>query len=616
MKKSRTLSLLLAVSVAFAMATQYAFAAGAQNNGSLEVGYLTLAPGSDASQLTFSWHTSERADSPVVRILKDGGEAMEFTGACGATASSISAMYQNVATAAGLEADTAYAYQVGDGRGNWSDWRSTKTGNPDAFSYIVVGDPQIGSSDAAADAIAWASTMDIVGRSFPGAAFMAGTGDQIETSSTLSHYTGYFAPPQMASLPFASCMGNHEGSGAATRAFYNPPNADGVQNYWFRYGGALFLVWNCTTGTPGAMRAFLSDAIGRNGDAAWTILNFHYDVYGQGSSHALSDGKAYRDQYVPVIDEFGIDVVFNGHDHSYSRSYPMKWSGSPETSSSQGRQPETFGPGGESIDPAGTVYFSLNSSTGSKYYSLVAQQYYTATMQQANRPHFSVVDISDGSFACATYQIEADGSLAEIDAYSIKKSGSAVDPEPGAPLALATDKNIVRPDEYFNISVSFKERSESNVIKLDFAFDPDLFSFAGYTPAEGSTLLTREYGEGYASVMAMSPGYGMEGLGKLMLKAGPGVAVGTSTITAAAVFVERDQSNAKAAKEASGSYAQKTNNAGTDGFVVDMIVLSNLVDAFGMAAGHADWENCSHFDFNGNDVIDIFDIVTLAQMIR
>jgi len=184
------------------------------------------------------------------------------------------------------------------------------------------------------------------------------------------------------------------------------------------------------------MRTFLQSAIAQNEDASWRILSFHYDVYGQGSSHALSDGKNYRDNYVPVIDDFDIDVVFNGHDHSYSRSYPMKWSGSTSTSNTQGMQPETFDTDGASLDPTGTVYFSLNSATGSKHYSLAARQPYTAAMNQANRPNFSVVDMTADTFTCTTYQVNTNNSLTEIDTYTIRKTSGEIAPFEAETLTL------------------------------------------------------------------------------------------------------------------------------------------------------------------------------------
>ena len=581
----------------------------------LSVSYLTLAPGSDETQLNVSWHTTARATEPVVRIWMDGGEPIEFTGICSSSISSLSTMFYNRVTVTGLEANSVYTYRLGDGNGNWSERYTTKTKGASSFSYLVFGDPQVSSQ---AYGNGWKNTLEQALEVCPDLAFMASTGDNID-SNTTAQYNYLFTPQAIFStLPLATCMGNHEGSGTAPHAFYNPPNADGAQNYWYRYGDALFMVWNCTTGNAAGMRNFLNNAIGANPDANWKILNFHYDVYGQGDSHALSDGKNYRDSYVPVIDEFDIDVVFNGHDHSYSRSYPMKWSGSSSTSNNQGMQPETFGPNGESIDPTGTVYFSLNSASGQKYYSLIAKQAYTAVMQQANRPHFSVVDMTASSFTCTTYQVESSNALTIIDAYTIVKTSGTGDPEPEVPvgLILSTNKNIVRPDEYFNVSVSFLEKMESNVIKLDFSFDSDKFDFAAYTPADGAALITREYGAGYASVLVMVPDYQMESLGELMLKTNSGAAVTSSEIKANASFVERDGNGDKIIKEATGSYIQKTNNAGTEEFVVDIIVLSNLIDVFGRTSDHPDWDNYSYFDFNGNGEIDVQDIVTLAQMIK
>ena len=572
----------------------------------LAVSYLTLSPGSNATHLNFSWHTTAQASAPVVRIWQGDGAAAEFTGTSSSSASTLSTMYYNRVTVTGLESDTTYTYQLGNGSGDWSVEYTTTTGNPDTFSYLVFGDPQVSSQTYGNN---WKNTLELALALRPDLAFMASTGDNID-SNTTAQYNYFFTPSAIfSSLPLATCMGNHEGSGTTPHAFYNPPNADSAQNYWYRYGDTLFMVWNCTTGNAAGMRSFLAEAISSNEDATWRILNFHYDVYGQGTQHALSDGKTYRDNYVRVIDEFDIDVVFNGHDHSYSRSYPMIWSGSSTTSNSQGMQPETFGPDGESIDPTGTVYFSLNSASGQKYYSLAAKQAYTASMWQQNRPMFSIVDMTANTFTCTTYQVNTDNSLTEVDSYTIVKTVPVE-------LTLATNKPVVHPDEYFNVSVSFPGEMESNLIKLSFTFDADNFEFAGYTPADGATLLTREYGAGYATVMVMVNDYGMESLGDLMLKAKDDTKVGSSEVAATALFVERDGNLDKAVREGKGSYNQTTSNAGTPEFVIDMIVLSNLIDAFGMTSADPGWDLYSHFDYNGNGVIDISDIVTVAQMIK
>jgi 3',5'-cyclic AMP phosphodiesterase CpdA len=49
----------------------------------------------------------------------------------------------------------------------------------------------------------------------------------------------------------------------------------------------------------------------------WCILTFHHPVY----SGALGrDNKRLRQTWMPIIDRYKVDLVLQGHDHSYSRS--------------------------------------------------------------------------------------------------------------------------------------------------------------------------------------------------------------------------------------------------------------------------------------------------------
>ena len=582
--------------------------------------YLNIAPGSNETQLNFSWHDAATTGEPIVRIWENGSDAKEYSGSRSSANSTLSSMRYNRVTVTGIKENTGYNYRVSDGNGNWSATYTTNTGSKDTFSYLVFGDPQVSNQNYGNQ---WRNTLEVAMGMFPNIAFLSSTGDQVD-SATKAQYDYFFTPQSIFnSLPLASAMGNHE-SNSTSPLFFNPSNADSQSNYWYRYGDNLFMVWNSTNGNTTDFRNFLTNALAANPDATWKTLNFHYDVYGQGSSHALSDGKNYRDNYVPVLDDFGIDVVFNGHDHFYSRSYPMLWSGSSSTSNSQGMQAQIMNDDGSyTLPDGGTVYFSLSSSSGQKYYSAAAKQPYTAFMQtsQTSRPHFSIVNMTPNSFTCTTYELSnytASASVSIVDTYTIVKDSSTTEPDPDTKenLILTTDKSIVRPDEYFNVSVSFPLAMESNVMKLSFTFDAGNFAFAAYTPADGATLLTREFGDGYANIMVMVPNYETESLGTLMLQAHSHVAVTSSEIAATATFVERDQNSAKEIKEAIGSYIQKTSNVGTDGFEVDLIVLSNLIDAMGTTANDLGWNAVSHFDFNGNDEIDIFDIVTIAQMIK
>ncbi|MCL2476500.1 fibronectin type III domain-containing protein [Candidatus Bathycorpusculum sp.] len=624
----KMLSFALTICVLFSMivaALPYATAATA-----LDVSYLTLAPGSDATQLTFSWHTADKADNPVVRIWQQYSEAIEFTGTSSAAPSSLSTMYYNRVTVTGLETNTAYTYQLGDGNDNWSVEYTTKTGTPDSFSYIVFGDPQVSSQTYGNN---WKNTLELALGVNSDVAFMASTGDNID-SNTRAQYDYFFTPQSIfSSLPLATCMGNHEGSGTAPHVFYNPPNTNGgadVVDYWYRYGDTLFMVWDSTTGNAAGMRNFLQNAIDANPDATWRILNFHYDVYGQGSSHALSDGKNYRDTYVPVIDEFGIDVVFNGHDHSYSRSYPMKWSGNSSTSNTLGMQPENL-IDGKATDLTGTVYFSLNSASGQKYYSLVAQQPYTAVMHQNNRPMFSIVDMTASSFTCTTYQVNADNTLSIIDSYTIAKT---INVPVSAVVALsgATDV-VVGNDATYTVSVS--DVSKLATVTLQFEVDGAYFSGKSFTGLNGFEVLgdvawTRDstgVWTGRVTLVNFNGGVS-SAAGALdifeMVLASNSNLLGTTDVRLvdavlsgyddADVAVYIDSLIANGLVQTSiGQYFSKY-DVNRDG-VVDQLDLTAAQLFFMAKEGDANWNAAKRADVNGDGRVDIEDLILILKNI-
>ncbi|MCL2695071.1 MAG: fibronectin type III domain-containing protein [Clostridiales bacterium] len=413
----------------------------------LTTSYLTIAPGADETKLNFSWHTTSLAMLPTVRIWKSGSTATEFTGSTSGSTTAMSLQYSNWVTVTGLEPDTEYTYQVGNGNGDWSLEYTVKTKNPSSFQFIAVGDAQIGTDNRTASNIAvWKNTLNVIEANFPNAAFMTTTGDQVDqnavNATSRGQYDGFFEPPQLRSLPLAVALGNHEGStgtGASHRAMYNPPNITGTidtyanMNYWYRYGDVLFIVLDTSGHTSNfpsmtSMRTVISTATAANPDAKWRIINFHHDIYGQGAQHSQSNAKTLRDaSLAAVIDDYNIDMVFNGHDHYACRSYPMKWSGSAATSNTQGRQPETFDGTGASINPTGTTYIAHNTPTDSKYYNRHANgiQPYTAwvpaSATNTGRPQFAVVTVNGNKLTYDNYEITTTNALTKLDTYSIVK---------------------------------------------------------------------------------------------------------------------------------------------------------------------------------------------------
>jgi 3',5'-cyclic AMP phosphodiesterase CpdA len=58
------------------------------------------------------------------------------------------------------------------------------------------------------------------------------------------------------------------------------------------------------------------DSVLRNNPSKWTIATFHHPIF---SSAKERDNKELRELWKPVFDKYGVDLVLQGHDHSYAR---------------------------------------------------------------------------------------------------------------------------------------------------------------------------------------------------------------------------------------------------------------------------------------------------------
>ena len=79
-----------------------------------------------------------------------------------------------------------------------------------------------------------------------------------------------------------------------------------------------------------AMKTWLVDDLSSN-NSDWTVVIFHHPPYSKGANHDSDDTtkiggfdmpqQYMREEFVPVFDAYGVDLVYNGHSHSYERSF-------------------------------------------------------------------------------------------------------------------------------------------------------------------------------------------------------------------------------------------------------------------------------------------------------
>lgn len=109
--------------------------------------HVSLTPGADETQLNYAWY-SHTVETPKVRIATkqnmDGATEFEGTQTEAVTIDGVK-YYSNKVIVKNLKADTNYYYQVMQ-NGKWQDTETYTTKSFSEFSFLYVGDPQIGAS--------------------------------------------------------------------------------------------------------------------------------------------------------------------------------------------------------------------------------------------------------------------------------------------------------------------------------------------------------------------------------------------------------------------------------------------------------------------------------------
>lgn len=442
--------------------------------------HVSLTPGADETQLNYAWY-SHTVETPKVRIATkqnmDGATEFEGTQTEAVTIDGVK-YYSNKVIVKNLKADTNYYYQVMQ-NGKWQDTETYTTKSFSEFSFLYVGDPQIGASknqtsteqekmvsagnevsSSAADNLAarndgynWNNILNDAVKDHSDVSFIVSAGDQVNAGKNEREYAAYLGADALTSLPVATTIGNHDSVSNQYSLHFNNPNAfsskdanyiqgqtEAGTDYYYSYGNVLFIVLDTNNYNCATHENVMKKAISENKDAKWRIVVFHQDIFGSGYDHSDSDGMVLRTQLTPLMDKYDIDVVLQGHDHTYSRTYQLQGDGKDHTaygkdvdmkSSDYITQNNCYQivddtESGTVVNPKGTVYLEANSATGSKFYNLIAsKQDYISERSQTWTPSYSVVTVTDNSFSVKTYDASTRQELAGSSSYKIVKKAEA-----------------------------------------------------------------------------------------------------------------------------------------------------------------------------------------------
>lgn len=442
--------------------------------------HVSMTPGADETQLNYAWY-SHTAETPAVRVATkqnmDGAKEFAGTQTDAVTIDGVK-YFSNKVTVQDLKENTKYYYQVFQ-NGKWQDAECYTTKSFNNFSFLYVGDPQIGASknqtsteqekmvsagnevsSAAKDNLAarndgynWNNILNDAMKDHEDVSFIVSAGDQVNAGKNEREYAAYLGADALASLPVATTIGNHDSVSNQYTLHFNNPNAfsdkdanyiqgktEAGTDYYYRYGNTLFMVLDTNNYNCATHENVMKKAISENKDAKWRIVVFHQDIYGSGYDHSDSDGMVLRTQLTPLMDKYDVDVVMQGHDHTYSRTYQLQGDGKSHTAYGKDvdmkdadyitqnncYQIVSDTESGAVVNPKGTVYLEANSATGSKFYNLIAtQQDYISERSQTWTPSYSVVSVTDDTFSVTTYDTTTRQELSGSSTYTIVKKAEA-----------------------------------------------------------------------------------------------------------------------------------------------------------------------------------------------
>ena len=382
---------------------------------------LTIQLGNTANELFITWFSKSGSRGHVNFKNTSTGEQLS---AKVSTQGSISVpnYFRNRAVITGIEADTSYEYQVGNGNTS-SPTYTYESGNPesDEFTFTIVSDQEIGLGDLEDNvydihSTEWRLGLNRMKEQIPESEFIFSLGDHIARKDSTIEYDLFLDQSVLYSTPLIPVVGNHDAGSGFFGDHFQLPNMSpyGHSNgddgdYWFVYGNTLFMVLNTNAAClMDDHEMLILDALEKNPDVKWRVLVSHHSPVSnveryQGSADSL---RIYFD-YAELYD---IDLVLGGHDHVYTRSYLMAHR---EYFLSTASENEFRNP----RDPHAAVYMVFSSATSSLYRQ--PDNYpWAAVSIQTEHPQISKAHVTENSFTITTY--EAD-TWKQLDTFTIYK---------------------------------------------------------------------------------------------------------------------------------------------------------------------------------------------------
>lgn len=375
-----------------------------------------LSPAADpATSQHLTWRTPTLDEEARLEIIPVRGAASTSLVPAEHTGQAADHEYYRV-TLTDLAPDTEYRYRIVPGEGTSGRWQTFTTADTDAvpYDFLYFGDIQNDITAGAAPVVRAALAAE------PDAELAVHAGDLIDHANDDSQWGEWydaFGSETTGGINHVAAPGNHEYASNTLSGHWAPQfpgagngPAEGVDLnetvYHTDYQGVRFISLNSNYRDADVSDVdawlqlqtdWLVDTLEDN-PHEWTVVTFHHPLF---SNSPGRDNEPLRRAWLDTLEGYDVDLVLQGHDHSYSRGNLV--------------DNRTEDPGAHT----GPVY--VVAVTGPKMYDASDQNWTDngaeARVQVTNTQTFQTVSV-DGS-TLEYVSTTTDGGV--VDAFSITK---------------------------------------------------------------------------------------------------------------------------------------------------------------------------------------------------
>ncbi len=237
--------------------------------------------------------------------------------------------YQHAVHLNNLNPRQSYLYRVGLGD-YWSEWYEFQLdkSKSDTYSFLYLGDPQ---NDIRSQ---WSRVLRRAYAHNPSTAFVLYAGDLINRAGRDVEWQEWFDAGSylLATVPQAMTPGNHDYRNRVLDPhweyqFTSPKNGpEALKHTCYYVDFRDVRIISIDTAVDSELRAEDGEAIElqkvwlesvlQRTSHKWIILTTHLPIYSPKESR---DNHHIRSQFQPLLEQYGVDLVLTGHDHTYAR---------------------------------------------------------------------------------------------------------------------------------------------------------------------------------------------------------------------------------------------------------------------------------------------------------